>query len=399
MTAKSFLAGKRILLTGGTGHLGSALIHHLVHELGCDPSAIRILYLAGTPTQSLADIPGLDLRPGNILSPEDVLRATEGADYVFHLAGLTTFDPGLKGLQWEVNVEGTRHVLEACRRSPSVQRVCYTSTVDTLGVPDPPGSVGNFENSDPYKNRPRLHSFRSQEEILGFAERVRLARPRDWEKKIRFGYFDSKLAAQELVLDYAREFGLHVVSVLPGTLFGPYDFLIGNGIYLLRIFRGQMPGVLKGGFSAVHVMDAAEGHVLAMEKAGPGSRYIITGAQEDNLSLKEMTSVIANVLKSRFPQKRIRRPAVVFPFWTANIVARISEIYAQATGRPCVLSRAAVRAGSMPLYFTYQDAARDLGYRPKRTFRQAVEEMVTYYQAENLFTSEARNIDRFGQGS
>jgi nucleoside-diphosphate-sugar epimerase len=398
MAESSFLAGKKILITGGTGHLGSALIHHLAHGLGHDPSAIRVFYLARTPIQSLRDIPGLDFRPGNVLSFEDILGAAEGVDYVFHLAGLTTFDPRLKALQWRVNVEGTRHVLEACRRSSSVRRLCFTSTVDVLGVPDPPGGIGSFENSDPYKNQPRLHSFQSPAEILDFATEVRLGCLQGWEKRIRFGYFDSKLAAQELVHQYAREFGLDVVSALPGTVFGPYDFLIGNGIYLLRIFRRRMPGVLKGGISAMHVMDAAEGHLLVMEKARQGSRYIITGAKEDHLSLSQMTTIMSEVLKRRFPRKKIRPPAAVFPVWAADIAAYISETLAGAAHRPCALSRAAVRAGSMPLYYTYEDTARDLGYKPKRTFLQAIEEMVDYYQAENLFEAKGRFVDRLENG-
>ena len=181
---RAFFDKSRILVTGGTGHLGSALIHHLVQDLAVDPAAIRVFYLSGSTTRSLRDIPGLDYAPGNILNPDDVERACSGIDYVFHAAASTSFDPRLKRLQWMINVEGTRHVLEAVRRSPTIKKTSFTSTVNVLGVPSPAGSAGNFENSDPYANRPRLHAFRSREETLSFIDMVRERRSSPWEKRI-----------------------------------------------------------------------------------------------------------------------------------------------------------------------------------------------------------------------
>jgi len=384
------LSGRKILILGGTGFLGSALAHHLVNDLGLDPTVIRVFYLAGTPADSLRDLAGLKLLPGDILDAEDVRRAAEGVELVFHMAASTSFDPGRKRQQWLVNVEGTRNVLEAVRQSPSIRRLCYTSTVNTLGVPNPPGSIGNFDSSNPYTSDPRLHAFRSSDDILAFAEDVRKGRLARWEKRIGLGYFDSKLAAQELVQLYVGRHGLNVVSVLPGTAFGPYDLLVGNGLYLLSIYKGRMPGVLKGGFSTAHVMDVAEGHVLAMESGSPGSRYIITGRAEDNLQFKDAIRIMADVLRQRFPGKRLRTPSLVIPAWPVNAADIFSEKIAALRRRPCLLSRAAVRAGSQPLFYSYENAARDLGYEPRRTFRRGVEEMAGYFDDEGLFGSDLR---------
>lgn len=384
----TFLSGKKILILGGTGFLGSALAHHLVRDLGIDAASVRVFFLAGTPTDSLRDIHGLELAAGSILDEGAVRRAFEGAEFVFHMAASTSFDPGQKRGQWLVNVEGTRNVLKAAQLSATFQKMCYTSTVNTLGVPRPRGTVGGIESSNPYTARPCLHSFRSGKEILSFAEDVRSGRMTHWEKRIGLGYFDSKLAAQELVTSCVERFGLNVVSVLPGTSFGPHDFLIGNGTYLVALYHNKMPGILKGGFSTAHVADVIEGHVLALEKGAPGSRYIITGRAEDNLYLKDAMRIMAEVLRAQFPERKIRTPRLAFPSWFAAAVAFFSERIAALRHRPCLLSRAAVKAGLEPLFYSYHEAERDLGYRPQRTFRQGVEEMTAYFRAEGLFESK-----------
>jgi dihydroflavonol-4-reductase len=374
----------KVLITGGTGHLGAALVHQLVQDRGLSPSDLRIFCLPGTPARSLEDIPGLDLRPGDILDFEAVHAACREVDFVFHLAASTSFDPRLKARQWQVNVEGTRNILEAVSRTPSVRRICCTSTVNVLAAPSPPGSIGGIDDCDPYTRRDGLHSFRSRAEALALAEAARRGEP-GWERRIGIGYFDSKLAAQEIVSFYVKEHGMDVVSVLPGTLFGPYAALIGSGIFLLSFFRRKMPGVLEGGISAVHVLDAAEGHILAMEKGAKGGRYILTGPSGNNLYFRDLTSIIADVLSRRFPGRRIRRRYPVVPVPAALAAAWISERSARLRGRPCLLSRDVVRAGSRALFYACENSTRDLGYRPLRLFSQAVEDMADYFSRLGLF--------------
>ena len=193
---------KKILILGGTGHLGSTLTHHLIEDLHIPAAHIRIFYLAGSPVEALADIEGLDFFPGNVLSEADVRGACEGVQVVFHLIGSTTFHPGQKKLQWRINVEGTRHVLDAVKNSQTFEKLCYVSTVNVLAPKQPRGSIGEISECDPYTTTRRVHSFASAQEALTFAERARTAANDHWVKEIGIGYYDSKLAAQELVNDY-----------------------------------------------------------------------------------------------------------------------------------------------------------------------------------------------------
>ncbi len=387
------IRGKKILVTGGTGHLGSAIIHHLVNYKGVRPSDIRVFYLANSPALSLSDIQGLDMVPGNILNAAEVQAAFSGVQLVFHTVGSTTFDPRQKRIQWLVNVEGTRNVMDAALNTPGFEKMCYTSTVNVLAIPNPIGCIGNFENSNPYVNQPRLHSFTSTEQVLNFIEKARLDKA-GWVNEIGIGYYDSKLAAQELVNDYVKHVGLNVTSILPGTMFGPYDCLIGTGMYLLALYRNQMPVVLKGGFPLAHVMDVAEGQVLAMEKAAAGSRYILSGKEEDNRTLKDMCKIIVEVLSNKFPNKKFKAPQLVVSQWLALVAAFFSEKFSTWLNRPMLLSRDAVRPGSYPSFYTSFNAIQELGYNPQHTFRQAVHDMLDYYITQNLMDTPGRWIDR-----
>jgi nucleoside-diphosphate-sugar epimerase len=379
---------------GGTGHLGSALVHQLIQKYAVSPKNIRIFYLPNSPTNSLHDIQELDMFPGNILNLKDIETATNNIDYVFHMIGNTTFDPLQKALQWRINVEGTRNVLEVLKNSQSIKRMCYTSTVNTLGVPHPLGSIGTIETCDSYLSIPRIHSFENADQTLHFIDRVRNNKSLHWVKEIGVGYFDSKLAAQELINSYVKQFGLDIVSVLPGTMFGPYDYLIGNGMYLISLSRNQMPGVLPGGMPLAHVFDVVEGHLLTMRRAQKGSRYIISGRIEDNKYLKDMVKEIVSVLVEKNPEKTYKIPSRVFKKGIAMIGAWFSELYAKWFHKPCLLSRSAVIAGSLALFYSSEKAIADLGYSPQYTFRTAVEDMYNYYSNNELMNAKGRFIDQ-----
>ncbi len=375
----------KILVTGGTGHLGSALIRELVHGRQVSPRDIRVLFLEGTPTDGLADIPGLNLVPGDIRRMEDVERAARGVGYIFHLAASTSFDPRAKRTQWEINVEGTRNILDAVERSATIRKMCYTSTVNVLGVPDPPESLGDFESADPFRSRPRLHSFAAAGETLRFADEVRAGRIPRWERRVGIGYFDSKLAAQELVTERARAAGLNVVSVLPGTFFGRYGIPAGNGAYFLALYRRKVPGVLAGGMSLGHISDIVDGHLLAMERGAPGSRHIITGRPEDNLHFREIMGILVETLRCRFPGRRIPLPAVVWPGFVASVAAVLAEGVSALSRKPCLISRGLIKAGMQPLFYSCAGAKHDLGYVPRRSFREAAEEMCRDFDERRLF--------------
>ncbi|TFF93346.1 MAG: NAD-dependent epimerase/dehydratase family protein, partial [Promethearchaeota archaeon] len=376
---------------------GSNLIRFLIEKRGVKPSDLRIFYLENTSNLAIDDLPELELYPGNILDLDSVKSACENMDLIYHTVGNTSFEPRNRKIQWLVNVEGTRNLLAAVKNREEIEKICYTSTVNTLGCPDPKGSLGTLDTSSPYENEPRLHSFHSKEEILEFADAVHQGyAPKKWWKEIGIGYYDSKLAAQELINRAVEKEHLNIVSVLPGTFFGPHDVFIGNGMYLIRVYNNAMPGGIKGGgLPLCHVEDVVRGHVLAMEKGSPGERYIITGREEDNLYMTEMLKVIADVIQEREPDKKIKTKFIKIPLFLAKMGASIAEPILRIFKKPIVISKHIVRAGSYPSFYSYQKAHQDLGYSPQKTFRNAVEDMYEYYKRHDYFNKTQREVDKF----
>lgn len=384
----------KIVILGGTGHLGSSLTHYLVKNLKLNPQNIRIFYLKNSPTESLKKIQNLDLYPGNILDKEDVYKACIDRDYVFHMVGNTTFDPRQKALQWQVNVEGTRNVLDVCKESKQLKRLCYTSTINTLAIPYPLGTIGIPSDSSPYKSNKSLFSFKSSNEVLNFIEKVKLGEVQKVENKIRIGYLDSKLAAQELVNSYYKKYDLNVVSVLPGTMLGAHDYLLSAGMYLIAMYNRKIPFVLKGGMSFMHVLDSVDGHLLALEKGKKGAQYAITGKKEDNMYLKELCNKIGKIIKAKNPSKKISTPKLRLGKSLGLIIGFLSEKITEILKIPNPISRDYVRIGSVTSFYSYKEAEKEIGYVPKRTLNKAIEDAYDYYEKEDLWENKYRFIDK-----
>ena len=325
----------KALVTGATGFVGAAVARALLDARW----QVRALARKGSDRRNLQ---GLDVEvcEGDLNDVDSLLRAAEGCEGLFHVAADYRLGAPDPAQLYRANVEGTRNVLDAARRT-GVQRIVYTSSVATIGIPAD-GTPGDEQTPN------------SLENMIGHYKR-------------------SKYLAEEVAREAAHA-GLSVVIVSPSTPVGPGDVKpTPTGQLVLDAAAGRMPAYVDTGLNIVHVDDVANGHLLAYERGKAGERYILGGR---DMSLREILGVIA-ALVGRAPP-RLRLPyGVVLP------IAYLAEGIAKISGRSGRITLEGVRMSRKRMYFSSAKAARDLGYGA-RPAEQAFEDAIRWFRGQGL---------------
>jgi dihydroflavonol-4-reductase len=318
------------LVTGASGFVGAAVVRALLaagHQ-------VRVLLRAQSSRRNLA---GLAVEPviGDLADVGALDAALQGCEALFHVAAdYRLWAPDPQAL-YRSNVDGTRNIVEAARRS-DVKRVVYTSSVATIGLR--PDSQPSDETD-----------VAQLDAMIGHYKR-------------------SKFLAENWVLQAARD-GAPIVIVNPSTPIGPGDVKpTPTGRLVLDAATGRMPAYVDTGLNIVHVDDVAAGHLLAYQHGRIGERYILGGT---DLSLQRILSMIA--LASGRPAPRLRLPLnLLLP------VAYAAEALARLRGRETRITVDGIRMARHRMYFSSAKAVRELGYR-WRPAQQAIEDAVRWF--------------------
>lgn len=325
--------GDRVLVTGGSGFVGSAVLM----ALGGRGLKLRALVRATSPRTNLAGV-DCEIIEGDIADAAAMRRAFEGVRYLFHVAAdyrLWARDPGEI---LRANVAGTRTVMEAAL-ARGVERIVHTSSVATLRA----GGAANLVD-----------------------ETARLA-----EGEGIGTYKQSKAAAERLVERMVSEQGLPAVIVQPSTPIGPRDIKpTPTGRIVVEAARGRIPAFVDTGLNLVHVDDVAAGHLLALEKGAVGERYILGG---QNASLRQLLAHIAALTGRRAPTLSLPR-GPLYP------LAFVAEAVARITGREPFVTRDALDMAAHHMFFTSAKAERELGYRA-RPYEEALADALAWFRA------------------
>ena len=338
----------RVLLTGGAGFLGKRVISEL-RDLGAarDRSLyIRIIDLL--PCES-AD----DSVEGDISQPNVVDAAARDIDVIIHAAAMIYWGNTPRSRIFEVNLDGTRHVLDAARRN-GVRALVYTGTMDA--VMDG-GSLLAIDESQPYPSR--------------FMD----------------AYSESKALAEQAVLE-ANDESLRTVVLRACGMYGEADpYHMDNVLTSARdgklTFRVGSPETV---FEHVYVGNVAYAHALAtfaMVQEEPaaivGNKYFVTDQPADNFF--EFMRKFVERLGYEFPPASRSIPA-----WAAMLAGRANERFARLVQpvwklRPVLTtSSVSVLTNSISIHSTR--LADDLGYEPRYTVEEAFERVVSDYEPE-----------------
>jgi dihydroflavonol-4-reductase len=318
----------RVAVTGAAGHVGANLVRALL-ERGV---AVRALV-----RRDRRALDGLDLEvaQADLGDPSSLERGFAGVERVFHLAARISIVAGDEAEVRRTNVDGTRAVVEACRRA-GVARLIHFSSIHAL-------------SSDPTD------------------------RPIDEERPLAgdeaLPYDRSKADAERLVREAARA-GLDAIVLNPTAVLGPLDYgPSAMGQVLLDLYHGRLPALVEGGFDWVDVRDVIAGAITAADRAPAGARYLLSGERR---SVRELAEIAARLTGRP-------RPRLVSPMWLARVGAPFATAAARLRGSRPLFTSASLHALRNHVLVSSARAARELGYRC-RPLEQTLEAAYAWFR-------------------
>ncbi|WP_197380292.1 NAD-dependent epimerase/dehydratase family protein [Mycolicibacterium mengxianglii] len=304
------------LVIGASGFLGS----HVTRQLVAEGRDVRVMVRRTSATRGIDDL-DVERCHGDIFDDDALREAMTGCDVVYYCvvdARMYLRDPAPL---FRTNVEGLRHVLDAAVAT-EVPRFVFTSTIATLAI-----SETRLVTEDD---------------------------PHNWTGG--GPYVESRVAAENLVLRYAREKGLPAVALCISTTYGPRDWApTPHGGALAEVAAGKMPVNLPFPLEIVGIEDAARAMLLAAENGRPGERYIISD--------RYMSSREVNLIAAR--AAGVKPPRIEIPGSVVYAGARLADVAAKVLNRDLMYCTVGMRIADLMSPLDHTKAERELGWKPE----------------------------------
>jgi len=302
-------------ITGASGHVGINLTRALISR------GRRVRVLSHTSDLGLEGLP-VDYCRGDVGDTGSLAKTFSGVRVVYHLAAHIS----LRMNDWrrcaEVNIEGTRNVIEACRRS-GVRRLVHFSSIHALRS-EPLNTAVDEER--PYVSSPKAPPY------------------------------DRSKAEGEKLVRRAVDEGLDAIIINPTGVIGPFDYRPSHfGQALIQIATGKIPALIEGGFDWVDARDVAEWSIKAEEDAAPGSSYLLSGHW---LSMRDIAIIAAGIMGNRVP-------SLVCPMALAKACAPIINAASGLSGTRPIFTTISLAALVSNRNISHAKATAELGYDPR----------------------------------
>jgi dihydroflavonol-4-reductase len=322
----------RVLLTGGSGLLGTALITALLER------GDQVVALARSP-ESAAKLNerGVDVRRGEVYDEQALTAAMAGCELAFNVAGINKFCISDPAEMLRANVDGAVAAVRAAKAA-GVPRLVQTSSAATLG--EAPGTVAN--EWTPHRGWYLSH------------------------------YEESKTLGERAALAVAAELGQDLVCVNPSSVQGP-GRAGGTGRFLIAFLDGRLKVFIDTWISLVDIQDCVAGHLLAAERGEAGERYLLNGIRMRVTDLLELAADVAGVTAT---PRLLPRPV-------AALGGAAAEFAFRARGKHPPVCREMVRTLLHGHRYDGARAERELGltYTPAE---QTIRRTVDWARAEGL---------------
>ena len=308
------------LVIGANGFLGSHVLRQLVAS--ADGSEIRAMVRPNAATIGIDD---LDVKRihGDVFDTDALREAMTGCDVVYHCvvdARGWLRDPAPL---FRTNVEGTRNVLDVAVEVPGLRKFVYTSSYVTVE---------------------RTRGKRCSEDDIVDVSKVT-------------PYVRSRVQAEDLVLQYARERGLPAVAMCVSTTYGSGDWgRTPHGAVIAGAAFGKLPFVMSGiDAESVGIDDAAKALILAADRGTPGERYLISEKMISNAEVARLAAEAAGVAP---PQRSI-------PLALSYVMAAAGTLKGRLRGTDEQLSLESLRLMRAEAELDHSKAVRELGWQPR----------------------------------
>ncbi|MDD2792154.1 MAG: NAD-dependent epimerase/dehydratase family protein [Sediminibacterium sp.] len=290
-----------ILVTGGTGLVGSHLIQQLVQE----GKSVRALYRSSVP-QTLAGLKGIEWVKGDILDTSTLWEAMEAVEQVYHCAAIVSFHPAQKKLLNKTNIEGTANVVNACI-SQGVKKLLFVSSVAALG---------------------RIREDQPIDETM------------NWSPETSNSEYGKTKFMAELEVWRGMGEGLNIAIVNPVIILGPGNWDGGSSGIFKSVYN-EFPWYTEGISGFVDVRDLVRAMITIMHSQVSGERFIISG---ENRSYREIFTLIAKEFDKNPPFKKVT-PLM------AEIVWRLEALKAKFSGKNPLLTKETARTAQAKVNF------------------------------------------------
>lgn len=327
------------LVTGATGFLGAPLVRRLLRSGG----RVRVLVRSPAKAQAFTDR-GAEVTIGDITDAARLREATDGATVIYHLAG-RLFVPGVPPEQYRrTHVDGTKALLAACRRAPSVSRFVHVSTTGVIGV------TGD--------------------------------RPADEAAPIRpTNVYEATKAQAEMAVRESWLDGFPAVIARPGLVYGPGD------LHLLPFFdsvlrrRFRPIGTRPVWLHPIYIDDLTEALILCGDHPrAPQECFNLAGPQP--VSLAGLAQAIARAAGSRAPAGHI-------PLTAARAVAWVGDQLPAGLKRSAPLTRSRLDFLTHSRVYDVAKATRLLDFSAATALSAGTAETIAWYRREGYIPAAA----------
>ncbi|MBT4760516.1 MAG: NAD-dependent epimerase/dehydratase family protein [Bdellovibrionaceae bacterium] len=325
----------KILITGATGFVGSWMTKYLLEQ----GHKVKVLKRTNSDVSELS---GLDIEYciGDVTDKNSILAAASDVQSIFHLAGFVGYTKTARSLMEKVNVQGTKNIVQVCTEL-KISRLLYFSSVTAIGA-----GLNN-------------------QQVLNEESEYNI-------DQLNLGYFQTKHAAEKIVMDACKKNEISAAIVNPSTIYGPGDAKKGSRKTQLKVARGEFPVYTSGGANIISIHDVTKAAYNAYLNSSNGERYILAG---ENITIKQLFEYIAECAG-------VEPPKIYLPNFVVFSLGQVGELL-EKFGKKGPLNSETAWTSTLFHWFDSSKAQRELGLKPKPA-KDAICESVNWVK-DNIF--------------